>query len=210
MKSYTILLDGDLSVTNRLLNQIKDSAVIVADGAMRHVPSLGVKPELWVGDFDSTDPNLLEKYAHVERRSFPVEKDKTDGELAVDFALRRGARYLILCGALGGKRTDHALFHLTYALALKEQKVDVLLTTGVEESYAIVPGHYTFDFPEGTVFSVIGLTDLGALSIEGAKWPLVNKDVAFGSSLTLSNEVRGRLRLSLAHGKAILLATLSK
>lgn len=208
MKSYTILLNGDLCVTKRLINQMKDSAVIAADGAMRYARPLGIVPELWVGDFDSADPDLMNQYVDVERRRFPVAKDKTDGELAVDFALQKGARNLVLCGALGGKRTDHALFHLTYAVALKEQGIDVLLTNGGEEGYAIIPGHYTFDLPEKTVFSIIGLTDLGALSIEGAKWPLDNKDVPFGSSLTVSNEVSGQLRLSLCQGKAILLATL--
>lgn len=210
MKSYTILLDGELCVTPRLLTQVRDSAVIVADGAMRHIHSLRVTPQLWVGDFDSADPVLVEKYAHIERRRFPVAKDKTDGELAVDFALERGARRLVLCGALGGKRTDHALFHLVYALKLQEQGIDVLLTSGSEEAYALLPGHYDFDFPQKTVFSIVGFTDLGALSITGAKWPLDNQDVLFGSSLTLSNEVHGHLQLTLKKGKAILLATLAE
>ena len=62
MKSYTILLDGDLQVTPRLLAEIRKSNVIVADGAIRYVGPLGVTPELWVGDFDSADPALMVKY----------------------------------------------------------------------------------------------------------------------------------------------------
>lgn len=207
MKTYTVVLDGNLQVTRRLLAQIKNSNVIVADGAIRYIEALHVTPELWVGDFDSTEPDLKEKYIDLEKCIFPVAKDKTDGELAVDFALERGARRIILCGALGGERSDHAFFHVTYALALKEQGFDVLLTSGSEEGYAILPGHYSFDFPQGTLFSVIGLTDLAGLSLEGAKWPLENKDVSCGSSLTLSNEVTDKLQLNLCHGKAILLAS---
>lgn len=206
MKTYTVVLDGKLQVTTRLLAQIADTGVIVADGAIRYIEALHVTPELWVGDFDSTKPDLKKKYAELERRTFPVAKDKTDGELAVDFALERGARRVILCGALGGKRSDHAFFHLTYALALKERGIDVFLTSGHEEAYAILPGNYSFNFSKGTTFSVIGLTDLGGLSLEGAKWPLGNRDVSFGSSLTLSNVVTDELHLSLDHGKAILFA----
>ena len=206
MKSYAILLDGNLQVTPRLLAAIKESNVIVADGAIRYVEPLGVTPELWVGDFDSADPALMIKYRNIERRSFPVAKDKTDGELAIDFALERGANRIILCGALGGKRSDHAFFHFVHALAMKQNGIDVLLTSGAEEGYAILPGHYSFDFPAGTIFSIIGFDDLGGLTIEGAKWPLRRKNVPFGSSLTLSNEVVGQLHLTLSSGRAILVA----
>lgn len=206
MKSYAILLDGNLQVTPRLLAAIKESNVIVADGAIRYVEPLGVTPELWVGDFDSADPALMIKYRNIERRSFPVAKDKTDGELAIDFALERGANRIILCGALGGKRSDHAFFHFVHALAMKQNGIDVLLTSGTEEGYAILPGHYSFDFPAGTIFSIIGFDDLGGLTIEGAKWPLRRKNVPFGSSLTLSNEVVGQLHLTLSSGRAILVA----
>ena len=206
MKSYAILLDGNLQVTPRLLAEIKESNVIVADGAIRYVEPLGVTPELWVGDFDSADPALMIKYRNIERRSFPVAKDKTDGELAIDFALERGANRIILCGALGGKRSDHAFFHFVHALAMKQNGIDVLLTSGAEEGYAILPGHYSFDFPAGTIFSIIGFDDLGGLTIEGAKWPLRRKNVPFGSSLTLSNEVVGQLHLTLSSGRAILVA----
>ena len=208
MKSYTIVLDGHLQVTGRLISQIGNSNVIVADGAIRYIEALHVKPELWVGDFDSTGSGLKLKYNTIEQRSFPVAKDKTDGELAIDFALERGAERIILCGALGGKRSDHAFFHFAHALAMKKKGIDVLLTSGNEEGYAILPGHYTFDFPVGTIFSLIGFDDLGGLTIEGARWPLFEKNVPFGSSLTLSNEVNGKLQLHLSTGRALLLATL--
>ena len=209
MKSFTVLLDGDLYVTERLMKQIGHSHIIVADGAIRFVEMLHVKPELWVGDFDSTKAELKERYKDIEKKSFPVAKDKTDGELAIDFALERGAERIILCGALGGKRSDHAFFHFAHALAMEENGIDVLLTSGKEEGYALLPGAYSFDFPAGTIFSLIGFDDLDGLTIEGARWPLLKKNVPFGSSLTLSNEVKGQLNVSLSEGRAILLATLA-
>ena len=48
--------------------------------------------------------------AGVELIRHPVRKDRTDGELAVDEALRRGAGELVLAGALGA--LDHTLGHL--------------------------------------------------------------------------------------------------
>jgi len=39
----------------------------------------------------------------------------------------------------------------------------------------------------GTVFSIIPVTD-SIISIRGAKYPIENKEIFWGSSLTLSNE----------------------
>ena len=45
---------------------------------------------------------------------------------------------------------------------------------------------------------MLGFTDLSGLSLVGAKWPLADVEVPFGSSLTLSNETDGRLTVTLA------------
>ena len=49
------------------------------------------------------------------RSAIPPDKDKTDGELAVAEALARGATSLVLAGAFGGTRADHAFLHLALA-----------------------------------------------------------------------------------------------
>lgn len=46
---FTILLGGDVTVTDRLKAAVEGSRVIAADGGMRHAAPLGLTPELWVG-----------------------------------------------------------------------------------------------------------------------------------------------------------------
>ncbi|MBN9551216.1 MAG: thiamine diphosphokinase, partial [Alphaproteobacteria bacterium] len=70
----------------------------------------------------------------------------------------------------------------------------------------ILPGEASFDYADGTLFSVLGFSDLSGLTVTGAKWPLDRVEVAFGSSLTISNEVEGRLGIALERGRALLLA----
>src|SRR5690606_22641527 len=82
----------------------------------------------------------------------------------------------------------------------------ILLTSGAQEGVPLLRGDHAFDYAGGTLFSILGLSALSGLSVEGAKWPLENVDIPFGSSLTLSNEVRGRLRITLGDGRAMLLA----
>lgn len=206
MSLFTILLGGDLSVTPRLQTQIAGSRMIAADAGIRHARALGVVPELWVGDFDSVPGDLGTDYLGVSRKAFPAEKDSTDGELAVAEALALGATQLILAGAFGGPRADHAFLHLTLALRLAEAGRDVLLTSGSQEGLPLLPGTSSFDYADGTLFSVLGFSDLSDLTVHGAKWPLAARNVAFGSSLTISNEVRGDLSVSLGAGRALLIA----
>jgi thiamine pyrophosphokinase len=207
MSQFTILLGGDLVRTPLLERQIAGTRVIAADAGIGHAAMLGLVPELWVGDFDSVPPNLPEHLAAVPRQTFPQEKDKTDGELAIAAALELGATSLILAGAFGGARADHAFLHLALAVRLAENGTEVLLTSGAQEGVPLLCGNpLEFDYADGTLFSVLGFSDLSGLTVEGAKWPLNNVEVAFGSSLTISNEVRGQLRITLGSGRALLLA----
>ncbi|TPM29338.1 thiamine diphosphokinase [Mesorhizobium sp. B2-3-4] len=211
MSTFTILLGGDLIRTPRLDRQVEASRVIAADAGIGHARMLGLVPELWVGDFDSVPAGLPADLAAVPRQTFPAEKDKTDGELAIAAALDRGATRLVLAGAFGGKRADHAFLHLALGLRLAEAGTDVLLTSGAQEGVPMLHGTAGFDYADGTLFSILGFSELSGLTVTGAKWPLDKVEVAFGSSLTISNEVKfdrtgGRLEITLGHGRALLLA----
>lgn len=207
MSRFAILLGGDLVATPRLSRQLEGARVIAADSGMRHADALGLKPELWTGDFDSVEEGLRAFHADVPMEIFPPEKDQTDGEIAVQAALARGARELVLVGAFGGERADHAYLHLAAALRLEETGISCLLSSGVQEAKPLTPGRSaSFDYDDGTPFSVLAFSDLSGLTLSGAKWPLEDHFVPFGSSLTLSNEVRGALSVGLAAGRALLLA----
>ena len=205
MSRFTILLGGDLVATPALCRQVAASRVIAADAGIRHAEALGVVPELWVGDFDSVPVSLPESLAGVPRRTFSAEKDKTDGELAVDIALEEGATALLFAGAFGGSRSDHEFLHLALAWRLASAGRPVMLSSGAQEGFPLLPGAAHFDYPDGTLFSILAFSELAGLSVEGAKWPLRDVDVDFGSSLTLSNETSGRLTIHLGSGRALLI-----
>lgn len=216
MSKFLILLGGDLTVTSRLLSQIAGARVLAADSGMRHAAALGVVPELWLGDFDSTDEALAANHKSIERQVFPVAKNMTDGELALHEAYSRGASEVILAGAFGGERTDHAFLHLSMATAMANKEAvkgagakKIFLTSGHEEGTPLCHGKTVFDLPDGTLFSILGFDTLTRLSISGAEWPLDDVTVPFGSSLTLSNRVNKKLTVTLGAGSAILLASLA-
>ena len=104
--TFTILLGGALSLTDRLAHQLAASRFIAADGGMRHARLLGIVPDVWVGDFDSTEEALLADYASVPREPYPVAKAATDGEIAVEAGDLPAGDPLRVPG-LDGARREH-------------------------------------------------------------------------------------------------------
>ncbi len=204
---FTVLLAGRVEPSDRLRDQVCGTRVIAADGGIAHAQPLDVEPELWVGDFDSAQPHHREMYAHLAKQSHPSAKAETDGSLAITQALALGAQSIVLAGAFGG-RTDHTFAVMTQAVALAASGVEVVLTCGREEATPLGQAPQTFDYPAGTVFSVLAFSDLVGLTLSGVRWPLDQIDLTFGSTLTLSNEVTQGLTASLKSGRALLLAQL--
>lgn len=205
MTRFVILLGGIIDVTERLRRQIAGGRVIAADSGMRHADTLGLDAELWVGDFDSTAPETARKYSHIPQITHPAEKDATDGEIAVAHALERGAGEIIMAGGLGGQ-ADHMLGHFGLALKLSAEGRRVLVTSGREEAYPFVAGTHAVDLPPGSRISLIAFADLAGLDLTGVRWPLEARNVALGSSLTLSNIATGPVEISLKQGYGIAVA----
>lgn len=208
MSRFALLLGGELIPTERLRRQIAGARVIAADSGIRHAEALGLAPELWTGDFDSVTDLMRTRHPDIPTETYPADKDLTDGEIAIEAAKARGASELLLIGAFGGSRADHAFLHLAAAVRLEEAGLPCLLSSGNQEGKALLPGKARFDYPAGTLFSVLAFSDLAGLTLSGVKWPLDRRAVPFGSSLTLSNEVRDRLEVELESGRAMVLAHL--
>jgi thiamine pyrophosphokinase len=195
MSRFVILLGGDAVCTARLRSQIGGARVIAADSGMRHAATLGLTPELWLGDFDSAGSELLVSYRHIPRQDYP------DGEIAVDEALRRGATEIILLGAFGGQM-DHALAHLAMLVGLTRRGIAALATSGREEAYGLVSRLSLEGLASGTRLSILPFSDIEGLTISGVKWPLNERDVPLGATLTLSNVVVSGVQVSLRRGEA--------
>lgn len=202
MHPFTILLGGSVVPTRRLKAQVAGSRVIAADGGMVHAGPLGLQAELWVGDFDSASAELQQTYAHVPREEHPVGKDFTDGELAIQAALARGADRLFLVGAMGGQ-TDQTLAHLLLGIRLARQGIPTLLSSGLEEAHPLLPGTLQLDLPHGSRLSLLPLGGFVGLSLRGVRWPLEGAEVPLGSTRTLSNVALGPVEMVLEAGYGV-------
>ena len=202
-KKCVILLGGDIVPTPRLVGQCQDAMVLAADSGVRHAAVLGLEVDIWLGDFDSTTPALARKFAELPRKTFPRDKDKTDGELAIEEAISRGCSSFVMVGAFGGPRTDHALLHGFQAVELRKRGFAIVLTSGIEEAWPVLPGKEHFDIDAGCMFSLIGFGALEGVTITGAKWPLEDRYVGAGSSLTMSNVATGPVTVTISNGQGL-------
>jgi thiamine pyrophosphokinase len=87
-------------------------------------------PKPWAGAgtvarrFRFRRQQLEDRFGDVRRQIYPSEKALSDGEIAIRHALDEGADDPGLVGALGGERSDHAIFNLTGASSLAQERPD--------------------------------------------------------------------------------------
>ena len=93
--------------------------VIAADSGLAHAKSLGLSVTTVIGDFDSIDPATLAeaKAKGVEIVPYPVNKDATDLELALELAVARGAKLVTVISGGPGDRLDHFLGEISVLTA---------------------------------------------------------------------------------------------
>ncbi len=172
--------------------------VIAADGGARHASGLEVRIDLWVGDGDSLGESALAALAADGvpiQRSRP-DKDESDTELAVRAAVARGAASLVIVGALGGPRIDHALANVGLlalaglagkpAILLDARSRIALLGAGDPASHQLTlvgrPGDLVSLLAQGV--------DVEGVTTYGLTYSLADESLAVGSTRGLSNVVQ--------------------
>lgn len=200
MVRLALLLGGPLLVTEGLKARLEGFRFLAADSGARHALALGVEPEIWLGDFDSSPPWLLERLS-APREVLPKDKDLTDGEALLRRALALGPAELLLLGGIGG-RLDHTLAHLNLAFGAAERGLKVALSDGLAWAYPLLPGRHAFPLAPGTPFSLLPYPE-ALLSLEGARWNLPPTRLS-ATTLTLENRALGEVRVTVEEGRALL------
>jgi thiamine pyrophosphokinase len=179
---------GDPIFFKKKIAEIENSLIIVCDGGVRHVQQLGIKPDVIIGDMDSIEPAQLANYSAqgVKIIKYPANKDFTDTELALDYALNLKPTAIYIWGAQGG-RLDHTLANVL--LLRKGQKAGI--KTCLIDEYCevfVIDQEAAFSGAEGQTVSVIALTPkVEGLSLSGFVYPLKDAVLTMGESLGMSN-----------------------
>ncbi len=88
--------------------------IIAADSGAETALKFSVIPSVVIGDMDSLDSNT-QKSLRAKGSKFIVydeEKDASDTELAIEYALENGAREITILGGIEGDRIDHIVANI--------------------------------------------------------------------------------------------------
>ena len=166
------------------------SLIIAADGGFEHAVAAGHSPQILIGDMDSISARHLEEAEAfgIEVIRHPVDKDRTDTELALELALERGRAMLTVVSG-GGDRLDHVLGFLHSVAALASAEVHVGLWIGAAR-VDIVPAGSRRRVVVGEEM-LASLIPLGGpargVTTERLKWELRGETLGAFSSRGVSN-----------------------
>lgn len=143
--------------------------LIAADGGLDHIKSLGLTPDVIIGDFDSVS-DAREMPEGIEVIRHPVEKDETDSYLAYRLGYERGFREFHIFGGTGG-REDHTFANYCLLLKAKNEGCNAFLY-GKDQISTVIKNEKMRIFGNpGASFSVFALGAIASgVTVKGAKY----------------------------------------
>lgn len=198
-KTALIISSGiinDYSILKKYLD-VSDT-VICADGGIRHARLTNIIPDIVLGDFDST---CDEDFDYINNNTIkilkhPIEKDKSDTELAIDYAISLGVTDVILTG-FSGSRLDHMTSNIFLLKYMHDNNIIGLLVDENNE-IRLIDKHITLfkDDVSNMEFSckvsLLPLTPVvTGVTTKGLSYPLYNATLNMSSTYGISNEFTG-------------------
>jgi thiamine pyrophosphokinase len=178
----------ELAALRRLL--LADDFLIAADGGTRHILALGLTPAVLIGDLDSlSDENrrLLDQ-AGTKTHQSPRNKNETDLELALHFAVEAGYRQLRVVAALGG-RLDQTLGNLALLTDPSLAGLDIRADDGVQEAFFTRDGCRLQGDPGDLISLVPWGGEVTGVTTTGLRWPLSGEVLWPYRTRGISNEL---------------------
>jgi len=167
----------DLDFHKNLVN--KSDLVVCADGGLNHCENLEIVPDYLIGDFDSVEENLLQKYKDNEKTKviFDPDQDKTDLELAIELCHTLDPVEINIIGAIGS-RMDHTLGNILCLDKInKKIKAKIINENNVIE---LIYDVCELEGQKDDIVSIIPLNLVSGLTYSGLKWGVEDKQVDLG------------------------------
>jgi len=198
---------GDQSFFREKISRMENCMIICCDGGARHVQYSGIKPDVIIGDMDSIDPAMLASYSTsgIKIIKHPANKDFTDTELALDYALGLKPEAIFIWGALGG-RIDHALANVFLLCRGQEKGIRTCLIDEYGEAF-VLEIETSFINETGKTVSLIALSpEVTGINLTGFLYPLNDGTLTMGTSRGISNMINeDRASISVKKGTLLVI-----
>jgi thiamine pyrophosphokinase len=167
--------------------------LVAVDGGLKTCRAAGRRPDLWVGDGDSTRAIPT----GIPTVVYPSDKDVSDLGAALNEVARSGARFVVVAGLLGG-RLDHEWANLQ-ELGTRSAPFAGILAPTRRGTVLVTRRGCRARTVSGRTFSLLVLGGAATVTLRGARWRLDRKQLRPGSR-GLSNVTGERLDLTVHRG----------
>jgi thiamine pyrophosphokinase len=194
-----IIADGIFPTHEIPLGYIRNAERIVCcDGSARNTIEAGFEPASIVGDMDSLDSELLDKYA--DRIHADINQETNDLTKAVVWCRNNGFRDIAIVGATG-KREDHTIGNISLlAEYCTDTNVIMISDTGIFRPFLKSSVINSFPGQQVSVFSIDPETEITS---RGLLYPLKGTKLKNWWSGTLNEAAGESFSIEFSRGRII-------
>lgn len=195
-----IVGSGKIRNTEKLVSVCSDSDYIIcADGGAVAVSEVNLVPDIIIGDLDSIEKDVLNKYKklNIKFNKYPSKKDFTDMELCIDHALGIGAKDITIMGGTGS-RLDHSLANIFLLYRFLKNNISGKIIDDNNEIFMINKNVEILKDDKDYV-SIIPLSNIVyGITTDGFEYETNSINLNFGSAKGISNKLnkeRGKIQI---------------
>jgi len=189
MSTILIFAGGDLPEADLADELPSADLILAADSGYDLAVHLGFSVDVLIGDLDSITTSPVPGHVVVER--YPVDKDQTDLDLALELALREDPERVVVIGGTGG-RFDHEISTVGLICSDRWSAIDDLEWVSTRGRAYVVRRRRII---HGDVGATVSLVPVGGavagIKTSGLQWELAGEDLPPGSTMGVSNVMRG-------------------
>ena len=162
---------------------------VCADGGGFHAAKMGLVPNALIGDFDSLDEKVIKDFEEKGTRVFRYkpDKDQTDTQLAVEYAVEKGANEVIFLGC-SGSRIDHTYANISLLIWLMNKGIKGVMIDEYNE-IVVTDRYVKISGKTGDLVSLLAITPrVSGVRTNGLKYGLEDGILRYDNTLGISNE----------------------
>lgn len=183
----TCYIFSAVEMKNNFPKPDKDDLIIAADAGYLNVQKAGLRPDVIIGDFDSSEKPSTD----TPIETFPILKDDTDTMLAIKYGFNSGYKRFAIYGGLGGERTDHTIANIQSLAYIVDHGGEGFLV-GENETFTLIKNSsITLHSEKGKTLSVFAYGGIAeGISIKGAVYETDNLTLTPFFPLGVSNKLK--------------------
>lgn len=187
----TLIISGG-SVTKKFLSKILQQGnfdnIIAADRGLEILNECKITPNYIIGDFDSVNIKLVNKYPDSKIIKLNPEKDFTDTHMAIKLAIEIKSTEILILGAIG-TRIDHTIANIHVLKECLQKGIKCQILDGNNKIFLIEEDTIIKLEDQYKYISLIPLTtQVKGVTLTGFKYSLKNATLKTGESIGISNE----------------------